>query len=600
MTLFNEADADIVVPKSTLLGDLQLGSLIQGKDVVSREPSLEAKQATIAANGSADSIVFGVDVDETLLDNEQTAKVLSLLREHKEAFSSSNQDFGYTDTIKHCIDTGGAHPIRQRHRPLPPSQYNAVRESTSPWASPVVVVQKKDGNIRLCIDYRQLNQLTHRDSFPLPRIEESLQALGGAKYFSVLDLTSGYYQVAVHPGDVEKTAFTVPFGLYEYTRMPFGLSNAPATFQRLMQRCLGDQCYDNVLIYLDDIIVYSPDFGSHLAHLGRVFTRLQERGLKLKPSKCHLIQQQVCYLGHLVSSDGVAVDPDKVQVVHNWPEPKTVKDVRSFLGFTGFFRRFIKGYASIAEPLFQHLKGDRTVKKKQHRFPNREITFGDPARAAFKALIQCLTEAPVLSYANFSEPFRVETDACGTGLGAILFQDDSEGRPRVISYASRTLKPAERSGRYSAFKLELLAIKWAVTEVFKDYLLGHKCCIITDHHPLLYLEKANLGCVEMRWVQQLSSYEYELVYRSGKCNQAPDALSRLHTPPDDTLTQKDVPRVSIVTSGCIRACLTGYTPGTPVPIAISHHIEACRIGGIACLPGYTLAQLHQHQQQGAW
>ena len=194
-------------------------------------------------------------------------------------------------------------PVRQRHRPLPPSQYKAVRdhihslmeegivrESGSPWASPVVVVQKKDSSIRLCVDYRRLNQLTHRDSFPLPRIEESLQALGGAKFFSVLDLTSGYYQVAVHPNDVEKTAFAVLFGLYEYTRLPFGLSNAPATFQRLMQRCLGEQCFDNVLIYLDDIIVYSPDFDTHLTHLDGVFTNLRNHGLKLKPVKCHLLK----------------------------------------------------------------------------------------------------------------------------------------------------------------------------------------------------------------------------------------------------------------------------------------------------------------------
>ncbi len=235
VTLINEADAEIVVPKSTLLGDLQLGSLVRGKDV-SKDASLEARQATMTADGSADFMVLDVDVDETLLDDEQKAKVLSLLTDHKEAFSSNDQDFGYTDAIKHRIDTGGAHPIRQRHRPLTPSQYSAVRdhirdllqkqviqESTSPWASPVVVVKKKDGNVRLCVDYKQLNQLTHRDSFPLPRIEESLQALGGAKFFSVLDLTSGYYQVAVHPEDVEKTAFAVPFGLYKYNRMPFGL-----------------------------------------------------------------------------------------------------------------------------------------------------------------------------------------------------------------------------------------------------------------------------------------------------------------------------------------------------------------------------------------
>lgn len=190
-----------------------------------------------------------------------------------------------------------------------------IRESQSPWASPVVVVAKKDGSIRLCVDYRKLNCITRRDSFPLPRIEESLQALGGAKYFSVLDSTSGYYQVAMHSDDVAKTAFVVPFGLFEFTRLPFELTNAPATFQRLMQRCLGDRCYSSVLIYLDDIIVYSPDFDSHLQHLDEVFTRLRVYGLKLKPAKCHLLKDEVQYLGHRVSATGVFVDPSKISIV---------------------------------------------------------------------------------------------------------------------------------------------------------------------------------------------------------------------------------------------------------------------------------------------
>ncbi|XP_038072003.1 uncharacterized protein LOC119740694 [Patiria miniata] len=618
VVLYNETDAEVVIPSSTSLGKLYLGYSVSCKDGHKEKENskVEIKQETVAVEVQPSSMPLAVDVDVAVLEDEQKAKVASLLRKHENAFSCNDQDFGFADKITHRISTGSAHPIRQRHRPLPPSQYRAVREhiqdllkkqiireSSSPWASPVVIVQKKDASIRLCVDYRQLNRLTHRDSFPLPRIEESLQALGGAKFFTVLDLTSGYYQVAMHPDDIEKTAFTVPFGLFEYTRMPFGLSNAPATFQRLMQRCLGDQCFDNVLIYLDDIIVYSSDFDSHLAHLDRVFTRLREQGLKLKPAKCHLLQQEVRYLGHLVSSKGVAVDPEKIEVVVDWPEPKTVRDVRAFLGFTGFFRRFIEGYASIAEPLFQHLKGDRATKKKKNRPTRDEIELGSSGQAAFRSLIDRLTKAPILSYANFSRPFRVETDASGTGLGAILFQEDDDARLHVVAYASRTLKAAERSGRYSAFKLELLAIKWAVTEVFKDYLLGNKCCIVTDHHPLLFLDKANLGCTEMRWVQQLSSFEYELVYRPGKCNQAPDALSRRCNSQNEANVDQENQNLCepvepmVMLSSCISACLTGYTSGAFLPPALCHHIEACRIGGISCLPGYTLMQLHNLQQE---
>ena len=522
LTLYNETNSDVIIPKSAELGTLCLGSVVHDC-----EKEANDSPSVIIGNISAektDAEGNQVDIGSGITPH-QKSRVTALLEKHQDTFSRHAQDVGYTDTIVHHIDTGTAHPVRQRHRPLPPSQYKAVRdhihslmeegivrESGSPWAYPVVVVQKKDSSIRLCVDFRRLNQLTHRDSFPLPRIEESLQALGGAKFFSVLDLTSGYYQVAVHPNDVEKTAFAVPFGLYEYTRLPFGLSNAPATFQRLMQRCLGEQCFDNVLIYLDDIIVYSPDFDTHLTHLDGVFTNLRNHGLKLKPVKCHLLKTEVQYLGRRVSSSGVAVDPQKIKVVREWPEPASVKDVRAFLGFTGFFRHFIQGYASIAGPLFRYLKGDQKQKRRNTKPINGPINLAEAGKQAFHRLVDCVTTSPILSYADFSKLFRVETDASATGLGAILFQQDDDDNSHVIAYASRTLRPAERSDRYSAFKLELLAVKWAITEVFKDYLVCNKCVVVTDHHPLLFIDKANLGCTEMKWMQQLSSFDYELCY----------------------------------------------------------------------------------------
>lgn len=607
VALYNETDSEVVIPRSSELGTLYLGAVSQGTDTGDADrKSSEVGMAVICTTqlSKEGGDLPKVDIGKGL-SQDQAEKVSALLCKHRGTFSSHAQDFGYTDAVVHQIDTGSAHPIRQRHRPLPPTQYQAVREhihelvnrgivreSASPWASPIVVVQKKDKSIRLCVDYRQLNQLTHRDSFPLPRIEESLQALGGANFLSVLDLRSCYYQVAVHPDDIEKTAFVVPFGLYEYTRLPFGLSNAPATFQRLMQRCLGDQSFDNVLIYLDDIIVYSPDFDSHIAHLNRVLSRLCQHGLKLKPEKCHLLQPEVQYLGHSVSSKGVAVDPAKVKVVQDWPEPASVRDVRAFLGFTGFFRRFIQGYASIAGPLFQYLRGEKKQKGKQG---DKSITLNEAGRASFHRLKTCLTTAPVLAYADFTRPFRVETDASTKGLGALLLQHDDEGRPRVIAYASRILRPAERSGRYSSFKLELLAVKWAVTEVFRDYLLGNRCVIVTDHHPLLFVNKANLGCTEMRWMQCLSAYDYEMVYRPGRDNQAPDALSRQvqDTGADTTCIQTPPVEVSSFT---VQACLGCHTPGIELPPAFVHCIEACKIGGIRCLPGYPTEHLKSLQQ----
>ncbi|KAL2095651.1 hypothetical protein ACEWY4_007799 [Coilia grayii] len=276
------------------------------------------------------------------LTGDQQTQLTTLLQKWSHVFAAHDEDFGGT----HQIPTGTAHPIRERYRPVPPNLYpelrallqgmldsGVVKESASPWAAPVVLAKKKDGSWRFCVDYRKLNAVTHKDSFPLPRIEESLTSLTRSQWYSTLDFASGYWQVEVAPEDQEKTAFTTPFGLYQFERMPFGLCNAPATFQRLMQRCLGSQVYDHLLIYLDDVIVYSPDFPTHLRHLEQVLSRLQEHSLKLQPRKCRLFQKEVTYLGHIVSNRGVATDPEKTAVVRDWVTPTTVKQVRSFLGY---------------------------------------------------------------------------------------------------------------------------------------------------------------------------------------------------------------------------------------------------------------------------
>lgn len=349
----------------------------------------------------------------------------------------------------------------------------------------------------------------------------------------------------------------------------------------------------SVLIYLDDIIVFSRDFASHLLKLDLVFSRLKEYELKLKPSKCHILQQEVQYLGHQVSAAGVSVDPEKVSTVQGWKEPSTVKEVRAFLGFTGFFRRFVQGYASIAAPLFCLLKTGPGVKKGKRGsvLGSQKVTLDEDARAAFRKLMDCLINTPVLAYADFQKSYRVETDASGSGLGAILMQEDATGNNHVIAYASRTLRPAERSGRYSAFKLELLAVKWAVTEAFRDYLLGQKCTIVTDHHPLLFLDKANLGCTELRWVQRMSSFDYEIKYRPGKENQGPDVLSRLD-PPDGM----DTGGPSTVASTTIQATFGLHLPAIEVPHSLSSQIRVFRDGGTSSLPGYTSESLKEHQE----
>uniref|UniRef100_A0A9J7ZJ87 Gypsy retrotransposon integrase-like protein 1 n=1 Tax=Cyprinus carpio carpio TaxID=630221 RepID=A0A9J7ZJ87_CYPCA len=477
--------------------------------------------------------IFAIEGDG--LNTDQHQRILQLLKKWNSVFALHDDDFGRTNVVRHQIPTGAAPPCRDRYRPVPPTLYpelrtllqgmldsGVVRESSSPWAAPVVLVKKKDGSWRFCVDYRKLNAVTHKDAYPLPRIEESLTGLKGAQWYSTLDLASGYWQVEMDPQDRQKTAFTTPMGLYEFDRMPFGLCNAPATFQRLMQRCLGSMVHDFLLIYLDDVVVFSPDFDSHLHHLEQVFRKLHDHGLKLQPRKCKLFQQQVTYLGHVISNQGVATDPQKTAVVREWPIPQTIKQVRSFLGFAGYYRRFIHGFSQLAAPLHALLKGTATVHQGKTKV-NWTVTCQD----SFDRLKKSLVCAPVLAYADFSLPFRLFTDASLEGLGAVLAQEQN-GQERVIAFASRSLHLAERNDQnYSSFKLELLALKWAITEKFKDYLWGATINVFTDNSPLVHLATANLGAVEQRWVNQLANYKYTIKFRPGRTNKNADALSRL-------------------------------------------------------------------------
>ncbi|XP_041967264.1 uncharacterized protein K02A2.6-like [Alosa sapidissima] len=295
------------------------------------------------------------------LSSSQQQEARELLEKYRGVFSEHDGDLGCTVLIQHEIPLVDTAPVRQRYRRLPPSQFAQVkahvqelveqgvaRPSSSPYASPIVVVQKKDGAIRLCVDYRQLNARTRKDAYPLPRIEESLDALTGATLFSTLDLASGYNQVPMAERDKEKTAFCTPFGLFEFNRMPFGLCNAPSTFQRLMERIFGDQSFQSLLLYLDDIVIFSSSFHQHVQRLQLVLSRLKEHNLKLKLSKCNFFKEEVQYLGHVISASGVATDPGKIQTVLQWKQPTTLTHLRSFLGFASYYRRFVAGFAKHA------------------------------------------------------------------------------------------------------------------------------------------------------------------------------------------------------------------------------------------------------------
>ena len=309
---------------------------------------------------------------------ENKQKLRSLFIKYHGIFALEDLELGKTNIVKHKIVLEDPKPFRERYRRIPPHQYNevkehlkqmleigAIRKSKSPWASAVVLVRKKDGALRFCIDLRKLNARTVKDAQTLPRIEESLDSLNGAVIFTSLDLKSGYWQVELDEESMPYTAFTVgPLGFYECLRMPFGLTNAPATFQRLMESCLGDLHLNWCIIYLDDIIIYSKTPEEHLERLEGVFAKLQKAGLTLKPSKCEFFKSRITYLGHIVSKDGIETDPKKISAVQQWPRPTTVTQVRKFLGFTNYYRKFLHNYAKIAKPLHLLTSGDNASKKR--------------------------------------------------------------------------------------------------------------------------------------------------------------------------------------------------------------------------------------------
>ena len=322
----------------------------------------------------------------------------------------------------------------QKH--LKEMEIGAIRKLSSPWASAVVLVRKKDGSLRFCIDLRHLNNRTIKDAYSLPRIEETLDCFNGAKIFTSLDLKSGYWQVEMEEESKPLTAFTVgPLGFFECERMPFGLTNAPATFQRLKESCLGDLHLNWCIIYLDDIIVFSETPQEHIKRLCGVLQKLASAGLKLKPNKCEFFKK-ITYLGHVVSEEGIEVDPKKTEAVWKWPVPKTVTDVRSFLEFMNQYRKFIPKYTHVAGPLNELISGDNSKKKK------KEVQWTPECQEAFEALKEHCCTTPVLAYDNYKKPFRLHTDASNLGLGAVLYQQDENGKNRVIAYTSRTLSQA--------------------------------------------------------------------------------------------------------------------------------------------------------------
>ncbi|MCG8044653.1 MAG: hypothetical protein JAY66_03025, partial [Candidatus Thiodiazotropha taylori] len=464
------------------------------------------------------------------LSSDQCKAVAKLLTRHSTSFSESDSDLGRTGIIKHKIPTGNARPIKQPVRRLPMHmneeinaqiddmlQRNVIQPSSSPWASGIVMVQKKDGSKRFCVDYRKLNDVTTKDAYPLPRIDDSLDQLARAKWFSCLDLNSGYWQVEVDDVDREKTAFVSRQGLFEFRVMPFGLCNAPATFERLMETILAGLNWQICLIYLDDIIVMGKTFHDMLDNLDKVLNKIESANLKLKPRKCQLFAKKVEFLGHIISEEGIKTDPKKTQVVTDWPKPVNVHQVRAFLGFCSYYRRFIVNFAETAKPL--HCLTEK----------GKQFIWSSECDDAFEKLKKKMIEAPVLAHPDFSEPFILDTDASDLAIGAVLSQK-IDGQERPVAFASRTLTKAER--RYCVTRKELLALVHFV-KYFRHYLYGKTFTARTDHGSLRWLTNfKNPEGQIARWLETLSSYMMKIEHRPGRLHGNADGMSRVPYPKD--------------------------------------------------------------------
>ncbi|XP_040870975.1 uncharacterized protein [Glycine max] len=397
-------------------------------------------------------------------------------------------------------------------------QKGLIQPSTSPFSSPVLLVKKHDGSWRFCVDYRALNAITIKDRFPIPTIDELLDELGSAQCFSKLDLLQGYHQIRMHSGDIPKTAFRTHHGHFEFKVMPFGLCNASSSFQATMNLIFRPYLRRFVIVFFDDILIYSPSFSDHLKHLELTFQVLLDNNFILKLSKCSFAQSQVEYLGHLVSSRGVEPVASKVADVVQWPIPQSPRALHSFLGLAGFYRRFIKGYAMIADPLVKATTME-------------PFQWSSQAQMAFDQLKHALSTAPVLALPDFHLPFTVETDASGIGMGAVLSQ---QGHP--IAYFSKPF--TAKLLRSSTYVRELFAITAAVKK-WRQYLLGHPFTIVTDHRSLKELLTQVIQTPEQHtYLARLMGYNYTIQYRSGSHNQAADALSRLpeHMPHTATMS----------------------------------------------------------------
>ncbi|GJT23742.1 putative reverse transcriptase domain-containing protein [Tanacetum coccineum] len=452
---------------------------------------------------------------------EKRLEDVPIVRDFPEVFPEDLPGIPPTRQVEFQIDlVPGAAPVARAPYRLAPSEMKElaeqlqelsdkgfIRPNSSPWGAPVLFVKKKDGSFRMCIDYRELNKLTVKNRYPLPRIDDLFDQLQRSSVYSKIDLRSGYHQLRVREKDIPKTAFRTRYGHYEFQVMPFGLTNAPAVFMDLMNRVCKPYLDKFVIVFIDDILIYSRNKEEHEEHLKLILELLKKEELYAKFSKCEFWIPKVQFLGHVIDSKGIHVDPAKIESIKDWASPKNATEIRQFLGLAGYYRRFIEGFSKIAKPM------TKLTQK------NVKFDWGEKEEAAFQLIKQKLCSAPILALPKGSENFIVYCDASHKGLGAVLMQNE-----KVIAYASRQLKIHEKN--YTTHDLELGAVVFAL-KIWRHYLYGTRCTVFTDHKSLQHiLDQKELNMRQRRWLELLSDYDCDIRYHPGKANVVADALSR--------------------------------------------------------------------------
>nr|BAH80065.1 putative retrotransposon protein [Oryza sativa Indica Group] len=516
---------EVLFPSSLILLESKDLDVILGMDWLSRHRGVidcaNRKVTLTSSNGETVSFFVSSPKYHGVVLNQVALQEIPIVQDYSDVFPEDLPGMPPKRDIEFRIDlVPGTNPIHKRPYRMAANelaevkrqvddllQKGYIRPSTSPWGAPVIFVEKKDHTQRMCVDYRALNEVTIKNKYPLPRIDDLFDQLEGATVFSKIDLRSGYHQLRIREENIPKTTFTTRYGLFECTVISFGLTNAPAFFMNLMNKVFMEYLDKFVVVFIDDILIYSKTKEEHEEHLRLALEKLREHQLYAKFSKCEFWLSEVKFLGHVISSGGVAVDPSNVESVLSWKQPKTVSEIRSFLGLAGYYRRFIENFSKIARPMTRLLQ--KEVKYK----------WTESCEQSFQELKKRLVTAPVLILPDSRKGFQVYCDASRLGLGCVLMQEG-----KVVAYASRQLRPRENN--YPTHDLELVAVVHAL-KIWRHYLFGNRTEVYTYHKSLKYIfTQLDLNMRQRRWLELIKDYDMEIHYHPGKANVVADALSR--------------------------------------------------------------------------